>query len=257
MKNVIARLVLILCALGAPLVYAERCDTINAFGAQGWLPVSYINEETGQPEGIAYDVIRYAAKELNITLNVDTKTPWKRGVASLKRGYLDLVVAIYYTEARSHDFVYTEPFYHNEARVFIKSDQRFEFNDLADLLEYSGGIFLGGSYGDQFDRFVLENNMPVQKVKTKRQLVGMLLMGRTDYFILDYLDGMTYLKKEGLESQIQVLETPVAVNPVHFAVSRNSPCKTLVPDLNKLIAEAERRGDLQRIIKKHVPILTF
>jgi len=77
------------------------------------------------------------------------------------------------------------------------------------------------------------------------------LAGRNDYFIQNYLDDILYLKQTVLQDQIVALPHPVAITEVYFALSRKSPCISLLSQINEIIDNAKRDGTLQAIIDKY------
>lgn len=241
----------VLLGLLSKASYADHCSSLTVFGAKSWQPLSYVNKKTHQAEGIGYDLIKYIAKDLNVSIQTKSVIPWTRGLSSLRKGHIDLAVAIYFTEERTHDLIYSDSYYTNEARIFTRTDSNLEFSELNDLLKYSGGLFVGGGYGDGFDKFIERNKPSVERVYHKDQLTGMLLLGRIDYFVLDLWDGVSFLKQKGLESQIKVLDVPVSSPNVYFAMSKRSHCKKLLPYINKSIAQAKAKGILDGIIKKY------
>lgn len=245
---------LVLPGLFSNASYAEGCSSLSVFGAKNWYPLSYIDQDTGRVAGIGYDLIQYIADELNVSIQTKPQLPWMRGLSSLKKGQIDLAVALYFTEERSADLIYSNSYYTNEARVFTKVDSNMSFSQLSDLLAYSGGLFAGGSYGNEFDRFVELNDLSIERVHSRIQLVGMLQLGRIDYFVLDYQDGVAFLKDQGLESQIKILDVPVSTPNVHFAASKKSECKKLLPHINEGIAKARKNGVLDAIIKKYTTV---
>ncbi len=250
MKKVVFVLCLLVVFTG--LAYAQECEVLRAGSTHGWLPVAYLVEETGETPGIAHDLLRYIGEQLNIPVEIDAKVPWKRMLAYLESGKLDLCAAIYWTEERDKIYKYTVPFYTNEARVFVKKGNEFEFDSFDDLIGLRGGIPSGGSFGNEFDTFAKENNLKLEGVKTKEQRVTKLLAGRNDYFLQDYLDGMLYLKQEGLQDQVVALPHPVATTEVYFAFSRQSPCVELVPQVNEIIEKAKEDGTIQTIVDKYI-----
>lgn len=230
---------------------AQECNVLRAGGASNWYPVSYINQKTLKAEGIAVDLVRFIGEKLAVPVSVDMETPWKRKLVNLARGDLDLSVAIYRTKEREEWYLYTSSYFVNESRVFVLKGKEFHFEQLEDLIGRIGGIPNGGSFGDEFDNFAKDKALNLQGVESKKQLIKMLLLRRTDYFIQDYLDAMMYLKLHGLQGDVVSLPTPISTVEVHFALSRKSPCAYLVPQINEIIIKAKQDGTLQSMIDKY------
>lgn len=233
------------------VVHAQECQVLRVGGTDGWLPVAYLNQATKEPEGIAHDFAKIVGNKLNIPVKIDATLPWKRMLQYTEDGNLDMVAAIYWTKERADLYQYTASYFVNEAWVFVVKGKEFPFEKFEDLIGRVGGIPLGGSFGEAFDTFAKDHQLKLEEVGTKEQMAKKILAGRNDYFIQDYLDGIMYLKQAGLQDQIVALPHPVAITEVYFALSRKSPCISLVPHINGIIDNAKRDGTLQAIIDKY------
>jgi len=233
------------------IVNVQACQVLRVAGANDWPPVAIINKDTREPEGIAYDFAKIVGKELNIPVELNATLPWKRMLSYLEKGKIDMTAALYLTKEREVLYQFTTPYFENEARVFVVKGKEFSFEKFEDLIGRSGGLSLG-SYGEKFETFAKQHKLHLGRDKSATLLTRKLLAGRYDYFILDYLNGMLYLKDEGLQEQIVALPTPISTEPVHFALSRQSPCLALVPQINAVIEKSKQDGTLQTIVDKYI-----
>ncbi len=229
---------------------AQECKVLRVGGAPGWYPVSYVDEGTNKPKGIAYDFAKVIGKKLNLEVEVYASYPWKRMLKYVEIGKLDLVAALYWTSEREKVYTYTEPYLVNEARAFVLKSKKFKLEKYEDLIGLRGGTPFGGTYGDKFDSFA-KANLNLTHSSTKKQHIGLLLKERIQYFILDYQDGMTYLKQNGLENKIIALDYPISTTKVYFAFSKQSPCIKLLDSINKMIIDSKSNGTLEEIILKY------
>lgn len=233
-------------------VSANQCKELRVHSTHGWYPITYTDPEGDKAIGIANDLTRWLGNQLNVQVTIDIKTPWNRMLHHLKQGNIDMISAIYLTEERKIWYRYTDHYFVNQARVFVLKENKFPLSGLDDLIGRTGIIPLGGSFGDKFDNFVKEQNLNIITMDSKAQKGRMLIAGRADYFVQDYLDGMTYLKENKLEGKIVALPYPISTTNVHFALSRQSPCLNLIPKINKLIEQAKQDGTLQTILDKYL-----
>ncbi len=178
-------------------------------GTEGWLPIAYKDVNTEKVKGLSYDVIEEVAKRLDIGL-VFKRLPWKRMLKVLETGGLDMAIAIYWNSERDKHFLYSTPYFQNEARVFVKKGKEFNLNKLEDLIPYSGVIPAGGSFGERFDKFAEKNLKLFQLHKTgfvgKKKKFNLILLGRYDYLVQDYLDGIMFSKQAGFKDSIVPLK---------------------------------------------------
>ncbi len=230
---------------------AQACQVLRVSGAGNWLPVAYINKDTGDPEGIAYDFAKIIGGKLNIPVELNATLPWKRMLHYLEKGELDMTAALYWTKEREVLYQFTTPYYENEARVFVVKGKEFPFEKFEDLIGRSGGLSLG-SYGEEFETFAKQHKLRLERDKSATLIARKLLIGRYDYFILDYLNGMLFLQESGLQEQIIALPHPVSTASVHLALSRQSPCLALVPRINAVIEKSKQDGTLQAIVDRYI-----
>ncbi len=250
LKKITVFCVMVLACLTS-IINAQACQVLRVAGENDWLPVAYINKDTGEPEGIAYDFAKIVGKELNIPVELDATLPWKRVLNYLELGKIDMVASLYWTKERDAKYRYTKSYHKNEARVFVVKGKEFSFEKLEDLMGRVGGLTLG-SYGEEFDIFANQHKLHLDRKKSLKQLTKKLLAGRYDYFILDYLNGMLFLQESGLQGQIVALPHPVSAAAVYFALSRQSPCLALVPQINAVIETSKQDGTLQALIDKYI-----
>ncbi|NQY92967.1 MAG: amino acid ABC transporter substrate-binding protein [Campylobacteraceae bacterium] len=231
-------------------LFANECKVLQVGGTNDWYPINFIDKKTNKTEGIAYDLIREIGDKLDVKVEIYAFYPWKRMLDYVEDGKLDMVSALYWTEERAKSYTYTEPYLINEARAFVLKDKKFKLEKLEDLIGLRGGIPFGGSYGGEFDSFA-KKNLKLLYTYKKEQHIGMLLLDRFDYFILDYDDGMIYLKNNGLEDKIVALDYPISTTSVYFAFSKQSPCLKLLDSINQLILDSKSDGTLDSIIHKY------
>lgn len=245
-------LCIVIVFLFSAQLQADECSSIRVGQSSNWFPVAYTNADMGTSEGIAIDVLMLLEQHLSIPVEFDQELPWLRVHKQLENGSLDMVTGLYWTSKRTDYLQYTKPYFVNEARVFVLKENQFEFQTVEDLQNKVGGLPTGGSYGEQFDTFAENYDLPIERVADKEQLIGKLLAGRNDYFILDFNDGMSFIKQSKLEQKIVALPQPVSVTEVFMAISKHSPCIKHLSSINELLIQIKQDGRLNDIIEKHV-----
>ncbi len=239
-----------------PAFATNNCEILKVGGNSSWQPVGYLNKNTNQLTGISYDLIKYIGQELNIPVQISSALPWKRLLKTVQEGKLDILLAAYKTEERAKSFHYSTPYYANEARIFVKKGREFKFKKFEDLHGLKGIIPLGGSYGEDFDNFAKKNGSLFVNVSSygsnfKLKFLQPVLQGYADYFIRDYQDGLSHLKKNNLTDQFITLPVPVSKLNVHFLISRNASCADLLPKVNRIVKHAKNNGVLKKIISQY------
>jgi len=154
------------------LFYTLNCFSLEckqlriASGVINWAPLSYQNQETFQFQGVAFDIAEEVAKSLDLSMII-LDLPWKRLLWYLETGELDMALAIYKNKERENKYLYTAPYFSNEARIFVKKGREFSFNRLEDLVDRAGVVPAGASFGEDFDSFAKEKKLNLNRIHNK------------------------------------------------------------------------------------------
>ncbi|RCK37756.1 amino acid-binding protein [Thalassospira profundimaris] len=226
------------------------CKTLSVGGADGWEPITYI-EENGRQSGLGIDILRAYADAHGIQLELRLDVPWNRSLQMLAKNELDVIAGAYFTAERDRTFIYTQPFAYDDVMIFQHRDNRFAVNGLHDLIGYRGARPQGGSYGDHIDKFA-EQRLDMMYSPTGNNIFKVLLNGRADYVMLGLYDGMANIYRDKLVDTVIPAETPIARNEVHLMFSRGSACVRHIKNINILIDRLDEDGTLDQWTKNHL-----
>lgn len=233
--------------LPAPAAVAE-CEELEASGGYGWRPYLMLRPD-GEVYGVFVDVLKYAAAEMNLEVKF-INVPWKRGLEMARRGKLDVITGIYKNQQRTEVFDFSVPLASDEIRIFIKKGHLDDIHSLQDLVGKKGDKPLGSSYGEAFDSFAAKY-LTLNEIRGKEPALRKLLLGRSDYYISSYADGMLSLKELGLQGQIVPLIFVVVQNDVYFALSRNSACAHRNDELKAILKQMKESGRIGDMLHKY------
>ena len=232
-------LLLLLLALSINL-QASECQTIRANGSSGWEPISYRGADR-QLSGMAVEVANQVFSQLAVTVNFEKETPWKRQLLQLEKGKLDIMVAAYYNQDRAKKFSYSQPYHIEKIAIFAHRDRAFNFQGLDSLKGKTGLRPLGGTYGNQFDDFA-SKNLDIEEYSDYENGMRRLYKGRVDYMVLALFDGLFNAKNYAFPSTIIPLSKDVAQLPIHFLMSKKSPCINLMERINSILTNLASRN---------------
>lgn len=177
--------------------------------------------------------------------------PWKRALALLKDGDIDLLLALYRNETRAKDFEFTIPYADDPISVFVNKDDMFSLAKWDDLITKRGCVPLGESYGEKLDKFV-KDKLTVDKAHDLDQCLRMLERGRIDYVLFSKYHVQMELAKKGLSDKIRALAYHMTSQKVHMAFSKKSPFVRLVPKINAEIERLEKEGLIEKLLQKAI-----
>lgn len=246
-------LMALICFFLGSFSRADVCDSILMNGSDVWQPVSY--RAGGQLTGIVPDVLKSAFAKTELQLAIAPAEPWKRLLDNAAKGKIDIVAGAYGNVQRDKTYLYSDVIFQDEVRVFVRKGREFTFQALTDLVGKVGAIPLGASYGVGFDAFAKEN-LQLFEPGSYFAMFQMLELGRVDYIILAYFDGMAEIQRTQLAGVISILPKPVVTNDVYALFSKASPCSALLPVFNHQLKALRNSGELQRIINTHIRAVT-
>lgn len=249
-----------LCALGlspaAPQGAAAPASPAAA-AARGYLTYG-IDEDyppweknvDGVPYGINVDIVRALAARLGLEPRF-VAYPFKRVLASLETGDIDLAGGLEYKPERAAYALYLEPAYQKTMKVFIMPKgagtrlERYE-----DLRALRVGLRAGTKHFEPFD-----SDPKIVKVEANSvdQLFQMLLAGRFDVAIGGNIQLLYAAKAAGYADRIQVADYRVNMGAGgQFALSRLSPLVPRKAEFEAALRDLQASGRIDEIIAAHL-----
>ena len=229
---------------------AQACDSISVTGSSQWYPFSYRDQE-GDLTGVIPAITREIFESHGVEVNFLRDKPWKRNLAELEIGKLDVIAGAYWDAKRAERFLYSEPVTRDEVRIFTRQGAEFPFTSLADLKGLKGIKPLGVSLGRNFEDYAAKH-LEVREVPSYSGMIRQVALGRADYMGLALYNGMRQIELAGFAGKVVPLSYPVAVNGVHLIFSRSSPCAERMETINLTIEEMRDSGQVASVIRRFV-----
>ncbi|MBF0471985.1 MAG: amino acid ABC transporter substrate-binding protein [Gammaproteobacteria bacterium] len=195
---------LLLYSGGAPA--AERVVTM---GWESWLPYQYHDEEgklIGLDVELAQAIFSHAGYELKFE-----EVPWKRHLAMIEAGKLDIAFSAAKNEEREKYAYFSDIYLEDYNVLFVmKSElENFGYQNLNEMVGsgFRIGANRGWSYSDEYSRLLKEDPVfkaQVDEVTSDDQNIGKLLKGRIDGFLGSEISGLALIRKMELEEKIAI-----------------------------------------------------
>jgi polar amino acid transport system substrate-binding protein len=229
---------------------ASQCQSIKVNGPNGWEPISYRNTDD-QLTGIAIEVAQEVFNTLQVKLEILDHLPWKRQQLWLENGTLDLIVAAYFNDERAKKFTYSDSYHSDDIAVFVRKNKAFKYKGLHSLKGKIGLRPLGGTYGNHFDQFA-EQHLNIVEYSNHESSMKRIHKGNEDYLVLALMDGLFSAYKYGLSSEITPIAKGIAQLPIHFLMSKKSPCVKLMTKINQVLKKLESSHFTKRLEEKYL-----
>ena len=233
-------------ALSGSASAADDCAKITATGHPQYPVVAF--QEGDDIVGAAPDLVAAVAKKLNVPLQSKSMGSWKEAQEATQEGKADLIVGIYYNDARAGYLDYVQPaFMYDDVAVFVVKGKEFEFKGQDDLIGKKGVTGKGESYGDSFDAF-MKDKLDVTRTDGIDDAFEELLAGKADYLIAGYYPGLAEAAKAGLKDKVVALDQALLTAEMFVAFSKKSPCRSLASDFGQGITELTTDGSFDKML---------
>ena len=229
---------------------AQICEKVIYTAHPNYPPYQWRQDD--KIVGASSDVMALIFEELNIPFESRYVGPWVRVLANAKAGSVDMVLALKKVPERQQYMTFTDsPFYQNPMAVFTVTSNKADYNQWQDLINKRIIVNRGDRYGEKFDAFIHQNLNPIP-IDSVKSSFRMLLADRADYYITGLYPGRSYLATVGLDKLFNAQKPYINNGFIHHGFSKKSPCQSLLPYINKRLAELMDDGTTARILEENL-----
>ncbi|MGS4885661.1 substrate-binding periplasmic protein [Roseibium sp. MB-4] len=224
---------------------AGECSDVRLSGPPVWPP--YVNgEEKGtERTGLAIDLVNDIFSELGVTHQIDDAKPWARVTSELEQGKIDIVFALLSSPQRRENYVFTESWLDDYYAVVTYRGREFPFEGMEDLKSRRGVVYHGINLPPPLNQAQSEAYDLIE-IPEIPSLYKMLRLGRADYILTSPLTFKRLMPDGYVWSDFTVLEPSIVRIPIYMAISKKSPCLTILDNLNAKISEHGQRLKTER-----------
>jgi polar amino acid transport system substrate-binding protein len=227
----------------APIGFAQ---TINIVSSQ-WSP--YVDDSM-QDRGLAAELVTTALKRKGYksTLSLDS---WQRALEGVRLGVFDANCAIWKTEDRERDLLYSEPYLENKISFIKRKSLQLNYQQLDDLKGYMIGVVRDYAYGEQFTQSRDLIKVPANHIVQNLQKLeaGSIELTLGDERAINYKLQQFFPTES---TSFEFVEPPLTYKNLYFAVSRsNKAAAQIIRDFNQSIEEMKQDGSYYQIIDKY------
>lgn len=212
-------------------------------GSDSWPPF------TGGPEGqgVALELVHTALERAGIAAGT-TILEWREVEAGLRRGSLDGSAAIWRSERRERELLFSEPYLENRLVLVGRKGSDVAAARMSDLAGRRVAVVGRYAYGDEVERaegvlFVAGRS---DQEDLDRLLAGEVELMLVDELVVRYL--VTYQAEEAA-AKLEIGTTPLARRTLHLAVRKDLPgAEEVIKAFNSEIRRMLADGSFARIL---------
>lgn len=200
-------------------------------------------------DGLHHQYLSYIANQLGMEIKITTM-PFARRMVEVKKGNLDIIVGVQYSQVRASELIYIFPAYEKLSfRYFSLNGNAGNINNYNDLLGKTIGVIRGSKYFPDFEQ---DDKLQKYAFNNLKANIDMLLHGRIDLFVHYDESTALMLRAMGVEHLIKKTNhQPEFSYEHHLAVSKNSPLATKTQQLIAIIEKGISQQDFVQLRLEH------
>ncbi|WP_300671406.1 transporter substrate-binding domain-containing protein [Desulfoluna sp.] len=218
------------------------------FGGDAQYPPYEFIDEQGEPAGFTVELTRALAEVMGMEIEIRLG-PWEESMAAFKRGDVDVMQGISYSDERSERYEFSLAYTLIHHSIFT----RLETLGVTSLPHLSGKKVLVQTNGIMHET-LKHSGLPIEPVPTPFQTDALRLVasGTYDYAIVANLPGLYYIRENKL-TNIRKRGNPIAVQLYCYATRKGNTA--LMAQISEGLAILKKTGRLRAIHNRWLGVL--
>jgi len=215
------------------------------FYTENYAPYSYIDEKTGEPDGLSVEITREILNRVGADYEIKL-VPWKRGFeATLLQGNSCLFTTGR-TPERENKFHWVTPFATSDLVLFSMGYQALEVKSLRDAAKYR----IGGYLADAAAKFLQQRNIEVETVTENKYNLAKLQNGRIDLWATGEINGLTIAR----QMKVSNLKKSFVMDSMPSGIACNPTMNDdFILRMQKELDNLYRSGIVSKLYNKYLP----
>ncbi len=195
---------------------ADRPYEVRAGILRNYAPDQYLDPRTGNPAGLAVDLMDQVAKNAGLNVRYVLFEELSPALQALRDGHIDILSGVGITEERKKDMDFTRPFDTFNLRIFVR-ESTTDIRGIDDLRGRNVAVVV-----DSSGFFVVKNYGKVKPVvfRSLDEALLSLLTGNTEALVSVEPPVRLIARKAGLAERIEIVGEPLREIKRAIAVSR-------------------------------------
>lgn len=218
-----------------------------------WPPYAIGNPGETPTGGMIVDLVNEIFKRLHIEVEF-TLYPWERVLKLAKEGNRDCIAFAGKNAEREQWLAYTDPLYVDRQLLYYRADREkpFAWQTPEDFKGLKLGLTTGFNYGDELPKAIEALKLDVDYVKNDEQGFEKLLRGGFEVFICAEPAAEAIFKKTPrYQGKFKTVPKPYSEHISYMAFPKQVPAATLVPAVNRVLAELKADGTYAKLLNKY------
>lgn len=239
---------LVLCLLSGTAAGGQNIY----FAGDPWPPFFTSSDGWYLDGGVGYEVTKEIFSRIEGLTPVFPYVPWKRALMEVKHGNRDGIAFLLKSPQRQKIMLFSDPIATASAHFFYTTNRfpkGFSWQSEDDLRAKRIGIVSGYAYGQFLDELINSHKLKFIEVNTSALGFSMLARGRLDLMPASAPVGLTIIERQGWKARAGWTDKSFNSDVYYIALSKKSPLRHFLKDINRAILEAIEDGSINGILK--------
>lgn len=201
-------------------------------------------------EGIYPALVAEAFARIKVNVKLESSA-WKRALVGLDNGN-NGVGCLYKNSERLLKYDYSKSVFEEKLALYVLKGKEFKYSKISDLFGKNVGVHLGWSYGDEFDKAVVDKKILRNDGNTDLSNLEKLKKGYIDVVIAntEFVDVLLNSKK----IEIDLVKLPVLFSSISVYLAFNKSVKktSLLSNFDEVIDSMRKDGTYDKIVKTEI-----
>ncbi|MCP4347193.1 MAG: transporter substrate-binding domain-containing protein [Desulfobacterales bacterium] len=217
------------------------------FATQEFAPFSY--ETDGVVSGPVADIIRAICKEMETDCSFKS-LPWARSQLYVKKGKMQGLFVIAYSDERSQWLTYSPPVLNTEYGFFVQNDNPLDLKQLSDISSYKIGVYGPSNTSKSLEKLKGElGNIVIDMTPHDEFPFKKLILGRVDAVYSNRDVGFALLRQLGLNN-VKYIGAHKKLQ-YYIAFSKKYTDMKIVEKFNTTFMNLYKQGKIQQILAEY------
>ncbi|TFH90468.1 substrate-binding periplasmic protein [Vibrio ouci] len=205
--------------------------------------------DSGNKKGLAHDIISEAFAVQGYQIK-NTIKPWSRALREVMTQRFDIALTVWKSSERLVFLSFSDPYLTNSLVFVTLKGNSFDYSGLSSLNDKRIGVLRGYAYDDSFLQAENFDRMESDSLATN---VRKLKAKRIDALIADKIFFRWYIKTNQMDiNDFEFVAQPLAVNPLHIAISRDHPKREeILSAFNAGLKALQQSGRIAELIEQY------
>ncbi len=212
-----------------------------------WYPYTF--SHNGKPSGFELEIFQAVIQRMNYSASY-VNFPWKRCLENMKSGEADVIISALKTSDREEYILFPATYISVSRTVFfVRNGHNIRYDGkLEQLKNYTIGVIMGFTYGDEFDK---ANYLHKDEAVDAYTLIMKLIYGRNDIIAENQAVITTRAKDMGFSDRIVPLSPPIHTQRLYVGFSKSNNLQSLCDAFSTKLSAFKNTQEYRAILAKY------